>query len=396
MIRYALILATAFAAVAMAGSNRSAQLAVYPSAIQLTTSRDRATFVVQVTDANGITTDVTADAAISFADDKLIQRDGTTLLPKADGATQMNVSFAGQSVAVPVTVKQADADRTVSFKLDVMPVFMRAGCNTGAATARPAARTASACRCSASTPTATIIASPASMPGRRINLALPAESLLLEKATGKVPHTGGQQFKEGDEHYQTILRWLEAGHRATRPTSPRPVAVEIFPPAAVLDGKGKPQRMIVRAKYSDGTDRDVTHLALFLTNNDTSAKISPDGVVTAGDTRRGVRHGPLRDVHRRIPGHRAAEGPAVHSFRSVPENNYIDTLVNAKLKKLRIAPSEVCTDEAFLRRVYLDIIGTAADGRGVRAVHCRSVAGQARRSWSTSCSTARSSPSVGR
>lgn len=33
-------------------------------------------------------------------------------------------------------------------------------------------------------------------------------------------------------------------------------------------------------------------------------------------------------------------------------------MINNKLKKLRIAPSELCTDEEFLRRVSLDIIGT--------------------------------------
>jgi len=36
----------------------------------------------------------------------------------------------------------------------------------------------------------------------------------------------------------------------------------------------------------------------------------------------------------------------------------VDTLVNAKLRKLRIVPSELCTDEEFLRRVSLDITGT--------------------------------------
>ena len=44
-------------------------------------------------------------------------------------------------------------------------------------------------------------------------------------------------------------------------------------------------------------------------------------------------------------------------YPAEPEANYIDTLVAAKLKKLRIAPSELCTDETFLRRVYLDIVG---------------------------------------
>src|SRR5207237_1934323 len=119
--------------------------------------------------------------------------------------------------------------------------------------------------------------------GRRVNLAIPNESLLVEKAQGKVAHTGGQRIKEGDEYSQTLLRWLEAGAPQDPADQPTPVGVDLYPKAAVLDGKGATQQMVVRAKYSDGSVRDVTSLAMFLGSNDTSAKISPDGLVTAGD-----------------------------------------------------------------------------------------------------------------
>ena len=114
--------------------------------------------------------------------------------------------------------------------------------------------------------------------------------------------------------------------------------------------------MTVRARYSDGTDRDVTSLAVFLTNNETSAAITPDGLVTAGRPRRGVRDGPVRDPHRRLAGPRPAQG-LKFEYPAEPEVNYVDTLVAAKLKKLRISPSELCTDETFLRRAYLDVVG---------------------------------------
>ena len=92
--------------------------------------------------------------------------------------------------------------------------------------------------------------------GRRINLALPAESLLLTKATGAVPHTGGKKIDAADEYYQAITRWLEADAPLDAPTVALPVSMEVFPPSAVLDGKGEKQRIVVRAKYADGTDRD--------------------------------------------------------------------------------------------------------------------------------------------
>src|SRR5437588_11157144 len=190
----------------------------------------------------------------------------------------------------------------------------------------------------------------------RCNLALPVESLLAEKATGKVPHTGGTRFPDTHEHHQEIVRWLEAKAPNDPPTVATPVSAELLPRNAVLDGKGATQQMVVRAKYSDGTERDVTGLALFLSNNDTSAKISPEGVVTAGD--RGEAFVMARFATFTVGAQVIVVPKGLQfTFPKVPENNYIDTLVNNKLKKLRIAPSELCTDEAFLRRAYIDITG---------------------------------------
>src|SRR5437588_1651729 len=190
----------------------------------------------------------------------------------------------------------------------------------------------------------------------RCNLALPVESLLAEKATGKVPHTGGTRFPDTHEHHQEIVRWLEAKAPNDPPTVATVVSAELFPKNAVLDGKGATQQMVVRAKYSDGTERDVTGLSLFLSNNDTSAKINPSGLVTAGD--RGEAFVMARFATFTVGSQVIALPKGLKfTFPNVPENNYVDKLVHAKLKKLRIEPSELCTDEVFLRRVYVDIIG---------------------------------------
>ena len=97
------------------------------------------------------------------------------------------------------------------------------------------------------------------------------------KSRRQVPHTGGERFKKGDPEYETLVRWLEAGAPSDPPEVIKPVSMEILPKQAVLEGEGATQRMTVRAKYSDGTDRDVTNLAVFLTNNDNSAKIDRNG-----------------------------------------------------------------------------------------------------------------------
>ena len=136
----------------------------------------------------------------------------------------MTVEFAGQTVKVPVKVQRAKADRPITFKLDVMPVFMRAGCNPGGC--HGAARGKDGFRLSlfGFDPDGDHYRLTREMNGRRINLALPHEALLLEKATGKVPHTGGQRIKEGDEYYQTLIRWLEADAPLDPPTVATPVS----------------------------------------------------------------------------------------------------------------------------------------------------------------------------
>jgi len=171
-----------------------------------------------------------------------------------------------------------------------------------------------------------------------------------------VPHTGGKRFDRDSEYYQALLRWLEAGAPLDAGETPKVLAVELYPKQIVLEGAGATQQMVARAKYADGSDRDVTDLAVFLTNNDNSAGITPDGLVTAAN--RGEAY-----VMARFETHTVASQALVlpKDVQYTPTQeapvNYVDELVGLKLKKLRILPSDLCTDEVFLRRVTIDITG---------------------------------------
>src|SRR5205823_8623494 len=310
----------------------------YPPGISLTTVRDRQSCIVQATYADGITSDVTAQAKVSVANPALVKLDKNVMLPVADGATEMKVEFGGKSVPVKVTVKDAKVDPPISFKLDVMPVFMRSGCNSGAC--HGAARGKDGFRLSlfGFDPDGDHHRLTREINGRRINLAAPRESMVIEKPTGKVPHTGGKRFSDGDQYYTSVIRWLEAGAPLDPPTVATPVGLEIYPKEGVLDGKGATQQLTVRAKYSDGTDRDVTSLALFLSSNDNSAKVTGDGLVTAGDRGEAFVMARFATFTMGSPFIVLPKG-LKFDFPQVAEKNYIDTLVDTKLKKLRIAPS---------------------------------------------------------
>jgi hypothetical protein len=332
-----------------------ASLAVYPPNINLNTKLDRQQLIVVATRADGVTLDVTNQATASLADPKLARIDGTTLYPLADGQTTLAIECLGQKLTAPVVVKDAVADRPISFKLDVMPVFTRSGCNTGSC--HGAARGKDGFRISlfGFDPDGDYMRLTREIGFRRINLALPPDSLLLEKSAGQVPHTGGKRFDVESEYYHTILRWLEAGAPKDPSEPPACVKVELFPPSAVLEGPKTTQQFIVRAIYADGTDRDVTNLALFLTNNDNSAPISPQGLVTANN--RGEAFVMARFGTHTV-GSQVLVLPKDAPFTPTPvAGSYIDKLVLAKLNKIRISPSGLCTDEEFLRRASIDITG---------------------------------------
>jgi hypothetical protein len=329
---------------------------VFPSAIQLSTSRSAQSVIAQVTEPDGVTHDVTADVQFVLPSPAIVRNEGNLFRPVADGSGQLQVKYQGHVAALAVTVQQAAADRPISFKLDVMPVFMKAGCNSGACHGSARGKDGFHLSLFGFDPDGDYDRITREMATRRINLALPAESLLLTKATGSVPHTGGTRFKPDSPLYATIMRWLDAGAPHDPPTVAAPVSVEILPRQMVLEGAGAKQQMAVVAHYSDGTTRDVTPLALYLSNNDNSAKIDDNGLVTAAN--RGEAFVMARFSTFTVGSQVIVIPKGVpYQWPNIAENNFIDTLVNAKLKKLRIIPSDLCSDEVFLRRAYIDVIG---------------------------------------
>lgn len=352
----AALVTASLATVAGAAAPTGPKVAVFPSDILLETSRDSQSIVVQSTGDDGVTQDVTEKAKFTLENPALVKKEGNTFLPVADGKTNLKIEFGGKTLNVPVTVVKAKEDRPISLRLDVMPVFMRSDCNSGACHGASRGKDGFRLSLFGFDPAGDHYRLTREFVGRRINLAEPRESLLLKKGTGDVFHTGGNLFEEDDYLYNTVLRWLEAGAPDDPATIATPVSLELYPSQMVLIGPGSEHRMTVRAKYSDGTDRDVTNLAKFLSNNDSVASIDADGIVKAGQ--RGEAFVMARFATFTV-GSQVIVIP--EGAKSTPidsgEANYIDQFVNAKLNKLRIKPSDVCSDEVFLRRVSIDIVG---------------------------------------
>jgi hypothetical protein len=334
----------------------TASLDIYPPDVKLNTRLARQRVIVVATRPDGVTEDVTAKAKLALRDPKPARLDGSVLYPIADGTTALVADFDGRSASTSVTVTAAAADRPISFKLDVMPVFMHAGCNSGACHGAARGKDGFSLSLFGFDPPGDYFRLTREIGFRRINLAVPRESLLLQKAAGSVQHTGGKRFDATSQSYDTVLRWLEASAPNDQGEVPEVLALELFPPQAVLEGPAGTQQMIARATYTDGSHRDVTDWAVFMSNNDNSAPVDVAGLVKAGARGEAFI---LARFETKTVGSQVLVLPAGLQYvpPSDPPANYVDDLVGAKLRKLRLTPSPVCSDEAFVRRVSIDIIG---------------------------------------
>ena len=255
----------------------------------------------------------------------------------------------------------------VSFELDVQPILTARGCNQGACHGKQRGQNGFQLSLLGFDSDFDFRALTRQSRGRRISLATPVNSLLLKKATGETPHGGGKILDASGQDYQTLLTWIDQGVPRNRPDEPKIVGIHVVPDELVLQ-VGESIQLDVRVNYSDGTYRQVTPTAAYQSNDQPIAKVSEQGVVTAGslpgETAIMVRY--LQEIavcHVLIPHQKSLSSDV---FSKMKSDNVIDHLVWEKLKRLQVAPSKLATDEKFLRRAYADVIGrlpTAQEAR---------------------------------
>lgn len=350
-----------------ANSNEaSTSFGVFPTQVDLNNAHDFQSIVGQIKLPDGVTRDVSESMTIKIVDPAIARIENNRVMPVADGETVAQVSFEDFQFDVAIKVAGAQTVPAISFKNDVMPVFSKTGCNAGSC--HGAARGQDGFRLSlyGFDPNGDHHRLTREMHGRRINLALPSDCLLIGKSTGAVSHTGGELMSKDSEYYDTLMRWLEAGAPNDSGPVPHVTGIEIFPNGGVLNGQDETQKITVRANYSDGTDRDVTSLAYFMTSNENSAIVSQSGVVTSKN--RGEAFIMARfDTHTEGIPFIILPKDQPFEWKDVPEDHFIDNLINDKLRKLRVQPSELCTDAEFIRRVSLDICGIVPTSEEIEA-----------------------------
>jgi Protein of unknown function (DUF1553)/Protein of unknown function (DUF1549) len=335
----------------------SAELKVYPPTIALAGKHDTSALVVVDEQAGRTVADLTAKATFAIANPKIAKFDGGRVVPLADGETTITATVNGQSASAKLVVTGTAKPTAWSFRHHVEPVLTRAGCNSGACHGALAGKGGLKLSLRGYDPESDHFVLTRQTLARRIDGSEPENSLLLKKAAKLMPHGGGERLLEGSADHAAMLDWIRAGAPGPTATDATLAGLELFPKAALLKPKDA-LRLVAIANYSDGTTRDVTRWCKFSSSDDLVAGADEHGAIQVnghGEAAITANFGTsLATVTITSPFANAVDDAV---FAKSPKHNLIDEHVLAKLKLLRLPPSESCSDSEFVRRAFLDTCG---------------------------------------
>ncbi len=248
------------------------------------------------------------------------------------------------------------AAEPVTFLRDVAPILNKTSCTSG--TCHGAAKGKNGFKLSLRgyDPQFDYEALLYDLSGRRFNRADPARSLMLSKPTQQVAHGGGLRFDRDSPYYRTIFNWIAQGVPFGDPAKDSVAALEVLPGEIAMPRPGEKTSVKIIARFGDGLTRDVTNEAVIESNTPDVAKVDAAAAVSGeriGEATLLVRY---QGKYATIPVNVLNPKPGF-AWKPLPQYNYVDQLVDAKLQKLHIQPSGLATDAEFLRRVTLDLIG---------------------------------------
>lgn len=337
---------------------KPASLVVDPVAVQLRGPQSLHSLLVTGKNADGALVDLTRNARYRSARPGIATVSAQGVIRGiADGKTEVIVEAAGHSAKVQVNVQGSRDPRVFHFENDIEPLLARFGCNSAGCHGNSGGQNGFKLSVFGFDPLADFNALVKEGRGRRVMPSAPDASLFLAKASGQVAHGGGIRIRPGSDEYELIRGWIAAGTPLGDPNVSRVVAVRIEPKERILPMKAVQQLRVI-ARHADGREIDVTAHARYQVNHEPLASVSAEGLVSLFDTPGEVAvmasYMNCVDVFRAI----VPRKETIANYPPFPEYNFIDGHVIRKLKKLNIAPSELCDDSDYLRRVYLDVIGT--------------------------------------
>ena len=331
-------------------------IVVEPAKFELLGKRSRQQLLVTGMYAGDHVRDLTPVATFVSSNPAIVTVDGAVALPVANGEATLTATISGQTFSVPVVVKNIEAPAPVSFKNETQMALTKAGCNMGACHGSPSGKGGFRLSLRAYDSALDIMTVRSEFYGRRTNIMEPGQSLLLQKPLMEVAHGGGKRLKKGDPAHKALEQWIAEGMRLDSATEPDLLKIVTVPAKRILHQPAARQQIMVLGHFSDGSIRDLTPLTDFTTSNESVGSVNAQGLVTKngrGETAILARYLDKMSTTymtflEEVPG---------FAWNNPPENNFVDTAVFEKLKQLQILPSDLCTDDEFLRRVTLDLTG---------------------------------------
>ena len=339
-------------------------VSVWPERVELTRPWHVAQILITGHLEDGQTVDLTRAAQSLTQTDLVNVSEHRQVTPRSDGELILQFEAVGQTLEVPVSVSGMSAGHVASFVQDVAPSLSKMGCNSGTCHGSKDGQRGFKLSLRGYDFLFDHRALTDDIGARRFNRANPDQSLMLLKATGSIPHVGGQLTQPGKRRYELLRAWIQRG-ASLNLDAPRVTGIRLVPENPIVPRNQMKQQVVVLATYSDGTERDVTADAFIESGNIDVLSASDDGIVTA------LRRGEAA-VLARFEGAYAATTVTIMGDRTgfvwqQPESyNYVDRLVYDKLQRVKIEPASLCTDAEFLRRVHLDLTGLPPRAEDVR------------------------------
>ncbi len=333
-----------------------AKIAVEPAKFELHGKRARQQLVVTSVFSDTDRRDATGTVEFTSSNPAVVRVENGVAFPVANGSAQVHVKLDNSEAVAEVTVSAMEAPAPVSFKNDILAALTKAGCNMGACHGSPSGKAGFRLSLRGFDPELDLLTLRTEFYGRRTNVLAPEDSLILRKGLMKVAHGGGRRLKQDGPAYTVLRDWIGEGMQVDAADVPNLIKIEVYPKKRIFQPGADRQQLEVTGFFSDGKTRDLTALTSFSSSNESVGTVSPEGIVERGG--RGETAILCRYLGRMATSEITfLEDVPGFAWNNPPEANFIDHLSFAKLKQLKILPSDLCTDEEFLRRAYLDTCG---------------------------------------
>ena len=343
-----------------------ASLRVSPQTVRVDGMNRRQQLIVTGKTLAGREVDVTGRCEFTLSKNDIATVNEAVVRGTTKGKVELRVRLGSHTVRVPVVVGDLSTFPAVHFANDVIPILTKLGCNSGGCHGKQTGQNGFKLSLFGFDEVFDYEALASEARGRRIFPADPESSLLVNKAIGRTAHGGGRRVQEGSAEHELLVEWIRQGMPKGKESDPRVKSIIVEPAERVLSLKGR-QQLRITAVFSDGSQRDVTHAASYSSNATVVAEAEPSGLILTGV----------------IPGEAAItinymgnvgvarvlvpRPQTLASYPKLVENNTIDKLVYAKLRKLDIVPSKLSDDATFFRRLHLDMLGVLPEPSDTRA-----------------------------